>query len=57
MPKNQKKEDELLSCIKCDAHNCAYNDNQRHCVAKEISVGNHFATTSDDTVCETFKQQ
>jgi hypothetical protein len=37
--------------------NCVYHDCETHCTAKEIAVGPSYATTSQDTVCATFKQK
>ena len=43
--------------IVCDVTNCVYHDCDTHCTANEIAVGPSFATTSQDTVCATFKQK
>ncbi len=44
--------------IHCDVKNCEYNDNKTClCVAKDISVGPGYASTSADTVCITFKNR
>ena len=43
--------------IVCDVTNCVYHDCETHCTANEIAVGPSFATTSQDTVCATFKQK
>ena len=44
--------------ISCNVSNCAYNDEQCHCTAGEVVVGQQFcnstAQTSDETVCSTF---
>ena len=41
--------------VKCDAHNCAYNDGKNHCTANQVSVGPMSATSSTETVCATFR--
>ncbi|MDR2909597.1 MAG: DUF1540 domain-containing protein [Oscillospiraceae bacterium] len=41
--------------IQCEVNNCAYND-QKQCTAKQIKVGPQYASSSDDTVCVTFKR-
>lgn len=43
--------------IVCNVTNCEYHDCDTHCTAKEIAVGPSYATTSQDTVCATFKQK
>ena len=42
--------------IVCDVTNCVYNDDNRHCTAKQIKVGPQYASSSADTLCVTFKQ-
>lgn len=39
----------------CDVKNCTYHDGETHCTAKEITVGPTYASSSNDTVCATFK--
>lgn len=39
----------------CDVKNCAYHDGESRCTAKEITVGPSYASSSNDTVCATFK--
>ena len=43
--------------IVCNVSNCVHHDCETHCTAKEIAVGPSFATTSQDTVCATFRQK
>ena len=43
--------------IVCNVTNCVHHDCETHCTAKEIAVGPSYATTSQDTVCATFKQK
>ncbi|MBQ6381914.1 MAG: DUF1540 domain-containing protein [Clostridia bacterium] len=43
------------NCIKCNVTNCEYHDKANHCCASEIEVGPHYANTSSDTICATFK--
>jgi len=42
--------------IVCDVANCVYNDDNKHCTAKQIKVGPQYASSSADTICVTFKQ-
>ena len=42
--------------IVCDVTNCVYNNEDRHCTAKQIKVGPQYASSSADTICVTFKQ-
>lgn len=53
----QKKEHSCrhIEGISCDVENCYYHDCDKHCTAREISVGPHHAGTSDETVCSTFR--
>ena len=46
-----------ISGIVCNVTNCVHHDCETHCTAKEIAVGPSYATTSQDTVCATFKQK
>ncbi len=41
--------------IKCGVKNCEYHDGTHYCEAGCIEVGPHYAATSGDTVCRTFK--
>ena len=41
--------------ISCDVRNCVYHDGDCYCTAEKIAVGPSYATTSQDTVCATFK--
>lgn len=40
--------------IHCDVTNCYYNE-QKGCVADNITVGPQYAASSADTICSTFK--
>ncbi len=43
-------------CIKCNVSNCEYHAKEKDlCCASEIEVGPHYANSSSDTVCHTFK--
>ena len=42
------------NCIKCSVSNCKYHSNDE-CQAKSIEVGPHYANSSADTICVTFK--
>ena len=46
-----------INGIVCNVTNCVHHDCETHCTAKEIAVGPSYATTSQDTVCATFKQK
>ena len=44
------------SCIRCNVSNCEFHaKNDDFCSASEIEVGPHYANSSNDTVCHTFK--
>ena len=45
----------MHNCIKCNVTNCEYHDRSNHCAATEIEVGPHYANSSNDTICSTFK--
>ncbi len=40
--------------VRCDAHNCAYNDGNNTCMAGNIKVGSPSACGSQETFCSTF---
>ena len=40
--------------VRCDAHNCAYNDGNNTCMAGNIKVGSPTACGSQETFCSTF---
>ncbi len=46
-----------LRGVKCDVVNCIYNDKHEKCTANQIRVGPQYASTSDETICDTFKPQ
>ena len=52
-----EKNKKHISGIVCNVTNCVHHDCETHCTAKEIAVGPSYATTSQDTVCATFKQK
>ncbi len=54
---NSKAPEKYLEGIFCAVGNCAYNCQQRYCTASKIDIGPHFAITSGDTICSTFKPQ
>ena len=41
--------------ICCNVKNCAHHSGEKVCTAQEITVGPHFAVSSNDTTCATFK--
>jgi hypothetical protein len=45
------------SNIGCDVSNCHYHNGDQHCTAKKINVGPSYASTTQDTICSTFKQR
>lgn len=46
-----------ISGIHCDVTNCIYHDPKAKCSANQIKVGPTYASSSTDTVCDTFKQK
>jgi len=42
------------SDIKCDAEDCVYNS-ERCCCADYVDIAGHAASSSQDTVCSTFR--
>ncbi len=44
-----------ISGVLCNAINCAYNDGHGCCQAKQIEIGPMQATSSNETVCATFR--
>ncbi len=55
MHENKLSSSDYLRGVKCDVTNCIYNDKSEKCTANQIKVGPQYATSSDDTVCDTFK--
>ena len=58
------KENETKECsstckkikgITCDVKSCEYNDGENECMAGHVSVGPCDASSSDETVCATFR--
>ena len=47
----QKHSNEIF----CNVKNCAYHDGEQVCKANSIKIGPHFAVSSNDTICATFK--
>ena len=43
--------------IVCAVKNCAYNDKNGHCDAKQVEIGPMRATSCTETVCATFRPQ
>ncbi len=50
-----ENESEHVNEIYCDVKNCVYHDGEKVCTAGGITVGPHFAVSSNDTICATFK--
>lgn len=42
-------------CVKCNVANCEFHAKDDFCGAREIEVGPHYANSSNDTICATFK--
>lgn len=47
--------DKEIKGIFCEAKNCKFHDMSNRCNAGHITVGDHSATSSSDTSCETFE--
>lgn len=45
-----------MTQLKCSVENCTYNS-ERLCAKGEIMVGGHSATASNETCCESFKEE
>ena len=43
--------------VKCNVSNCEFHDKTGICRAHEIEVGPHYANSSNDTICSTFKAE
>jgi len=54
MRENNTPQDQAHT-ICCNVKNCAYHSGEKVCTAQEITVGSHFAVSSNDTTCATFK--
>ncbi len=54
--KNGCCSEKCLKGVVCDVKNCVYHDGENRCMAKQISVGPSFASSTADTLCATFKQ-
>ncbi len=50
-----KHNSKCLQGVCCDVVNCEYHNENRECCAKQIKVGPGYATSSTETVCDTFK--
>ena len=47
---------ECIECITCEVANCAHNDERAHrCTAEQIKVGPRHATSTAETLCDTFR--
>ena len=45
-----------ISGITCDVHNCVYNEDSE-CHAGQITVGPGYASSIDETACDTFRAE
>lgn len=52
-----EEEEGHINQIYCDVKNCAYHEGENVCNADSIKVGPHFAVSSNDTICATFKDK
>lgn len=52
---DNKNFDTEKSQVRCDVKNCKYHFGKYGCSAEQIKVGHGYASSSDDTVCDTFK--
>lgn len=57
MQEINKGTNKTCNTVKCDVNNCIYNEKSCICTAEKIEVGPHYAASSKDTVCSTFKQK
>lgn len=46
---------DCINGISCDVVSCIHNNHQLGCTAGKIKVGPSFATSTNDTVCDTYK--
>jgi hypothetical protein len=52
---NQSAQNNQGISVQCGVSNCQYHLNGNKCSAKQVRVGPQFASSSQDTVCDTFK--
>lgn len=43
--------------IKCQVHDCIYNEDGGKCFAKHVIIGNHNATQSSETKCHSYASE
>lgn len=48
---------EVLPGVKCEVNTCYYNKNGNRCTASAIEITPKNAKNSDDTDCNTFRQE
>ncbi len=53
--KMQQNAQNFHNKIICNVTNCAYHEPNDSCSAKEVKVGPQFASSSEDTLCSTFR--
>ena len=56
MNNNNPGTHDCLDGVLCDVVNCVYNKDTHQCHAHAIKVGPQYATSCNDTVCDTFKK-
>ncbi|WMJ23940.1 DUF1540 domain-containing protein [Paludicola sp. MB14-C6] len=46
-----------INGICCDVENCIYNNHESGCTANTVKIGPQFATTCNDTACQSYQKQ
>lgn len=52
-----KEHKSCINGIHCEVKNCLHNNNKCGCTANNIIVGPHSANCTQDTVCQSFKEE
>ena len=52
----QNSYDEEANCIHCQVENCAHNDGNDHCTAKDVTIKCCNALLGEETMCSTFTE-
>lgn len=53
--KEQSKQ--RINHLSCAVETCIYNNQKNECTAHDVKIGPQFATTSNDTACQTYQKQ
>ena len=48
---------ECIEYLSCDVKSCSYNDKKDHCTAERVRIGGSTASTSAETLCDTFRAE